>query len=45
MDAGPLDVFENARDQDVLTVADRIDIELTAEQILVDQDRATNAKA
>ena len=44
MDPGPLDMLQDARDQYRLTVADGIDVELAAQQILVDQDRTANAE-
>src|SRR4051812_14634959 len=40
VDASPLDVLHDPWDQDILTVADRIDLDLAAFQILVYQDRA-----
>jgi hypothetical protein len=40
MDAGPLDVLEQARDQDRLAVGDRIDVDLDALEIAVDPDRS-----
>ena len=39
MDAGALDVLHDAGDQDLLAVADRVDFDLLAHQVLVDQDR------
>ena len=39
MDAGPLDVLEEARDQHPLAVGDRVDIDLDALEIAVDPDR------
>ena len=44
MDSGPLDVLQDARDQYHLTVADGIDVELAAQEVLVDEDRTANAK-
>ena len=45
MDARPLDVFEDARNQDGLPVADRIDVELATEQVLVDEDGPADAES
>ena len=39
MDAGPLDVLEEARDQDPLAVADRVDVDLDPLEVAVDPDR------
>ena len=42
MDAGFLDMLEDARDRDVGAVADRVDVDLDrVAQIAVDQHRAT----
>ena len=40
MDAGPLDVLEEARDQDPLAVRDGVDVDLDALEVAVDADRA-----
>ena len=40
MDAGPLDVLEEPRDQHALAVADGIDVDLDALEVAVDADRA-----
>ena len=39
VDTGTLDMLHDARDQDVLTVADRIDLELGTTDVLIDEDR------
>ena len=39
MNAGALDVLHNARNQDILAVADRIDLNLDTLNVLVDQNR------
>ena len=39
MDAGPFDVLEQARDQHVGSVADRVDVDLDALEVAVDPDR------
>ncbi len=39
MDAGPLKMLHDARDQDVFAVRYRIDLEFDAHQVFVDQDR------
>ena len=39
MDAGPLDVLEEARDQHPLAVRDRVDVDLDALEVAVDPDR------
>ena len=38
MDAGALDVLHNARNQDVLAVADGVDLQLGAHQVFIDQN-------
>ena len=38
MDAGPLDVLEEARDQNPLAVRDRVDVDLDALEVAVDPD-------
>ena len=40
VDAGPLDVLEESRDQHALAVADRVDVDLDALEVAVDADRA-----
>ena len=40
MDAGPLDVLEQARDEDPLAVGDGVDVDLDALEVAVDADRA-----
>ena len=42
---GPLDVLHDPGDQHVLAVADRVDLDLAALQVLVDQDRAACARS
>ncbi len=44
MDARPLDVFEDARNQHGLSIADSIHVELATEQVLVDEDGAADAE-
>ena len=44
MDPCSLDVFEDARNQHGLAVADRIDVELATEQVLIDEDGAADAE-
>ncbi len=39
VDAGAFDVLEDARNQDVLAVEDRVDLDLQPAQVLVDQQR------
>ena len=39
MDTGALDVLHDTRDQDVLTVADRVDLDLLTHQVFIYQDR------
>ena len=39
MDAGPLDVLEQAGDQDVASVGDGVDVDLDALEVAVDPDR------
>ena len=38
MDTCALDVFHDARDEDVLAVAYRVDLELDAHEVFVDED-------
>ena len=40
MDAGPLDVLEQARDEDVGPVGHRVDVDLDALEVAVDPDRS-----
>ncbi len=40
VDARPLDVLEQARDEDALAVGDRVDVDLDALEVAVDADRA-----
>ena len=40
VDAGPLDVLEQARDEDPLAVGDGVDVDLDALEVAVDPDRA-----
>ena len=40
MDAGPLDVLEEPRDEDALAVGDGVDVDLDAFEVAVDADRA-----
>ena len=40
VDAGPLDVLEQARDEDPLAVGDGVDVDLDALEVAVDADRA-----
>ena len=39
MDPGPLDVFHDARNQHLLAIADGVDLDFPAQQVLVDQHR------
>ena len=41
---GPFDVLEDAGNQNRIPIADRIDIELAPQQVLVDQDRPPDAE-
>lgn len=40
VDTGALDVLHDAGDQDVVPVADGVDLDLTAGEVFVDEDRA-----
>ena len=39
MDAGPFDLFHDARDVDVSTVGNGVDFDFTADHVFVDEDR------
>ena len=44
VDARPLDVLEQARDQDPLAVGDGVDVDLDALEVAVDADRADRGR-